>query len=128
MKCEKKDLRILMKDNTLVKTKYELNLAENRLYNLILYKFQKDDQILKCVISQDEIKEVIKFKSANTVQGIFDLLNKLSITKIFLEEKKANKKNSYWHNYNMINGFTYDDENNTFEIQATEKIYFLLKQ
>ncbi|MGL5751176.1 MAG: replication initiation protein [Paraclostridium sp.] len=128
MKDEKKDIRILMKDNTLVKTKYELNLAENRLYNLILYKFQKDGQLLKCVLSQDEVKEVIKFKSANTVQGILDLLNKLSITKIFLEEKKANKKNSYWHNYNMINGFTYDDENNTFEIEATEKIYSLLKQ
>ena len=78
MKCEKKDMRILMKDNTLVKTKYELNLAENRLYNLILYKFQKDGQLLKCILSQDEIKEVIKFKSANTVKGILDLLNKLS--------------------------------------------------
>lgn len=120
--------RILYKDNILVKTKYELNLVENKLYNLLLYKFQREGNLLKCTITQEEIKEVIKNKETNTVKGITTVLNKLSSKKILIEEIKQNKKNSLWHNYNLINGYTYDDEFNTFEIQATEKIYDLLKQ
>lgn len=125
---ENSEQRVLLKDNILVKTKYELNLAENRLYNLLLYKFQKEGRSLICVITQDEVKEVVKFKGANTINGIKEILDKLSSKKVLIEEKKLNSKNSRWHNYNLIDGFTYDDEFNTFEVKATEKIYDLLKK
>lgn len=120
--------RILLKDNILVKTKYELNLAENRLYNLLLYKFQKEGSDFKCRLSHKEIKEVIKHKELNTVKGIDRVLDRLSLKKVFIEEKKPNGRNSLWHNYKLIDGFTYDDEFNTFEIKATARIYDLLKQ
>lgn len=120
--------RILYKDNVLVKTKYELSLVENKLYNLLLYKFQKEGNLLKCKITHSEIKEVIKNKETNTISGIHTVLSKLSSKKILIEEVKPNNKNSLWHNYNLINGYTYDDEFKDFEIQATEKIYALLKQ
>lgn len=120
--------RILYKDNILVKTKYELSLVENKLYNLLLYKFQKEGNLLKCKITHNEIKEVIKNKETNTISGIHTILSRLSSKKILIEEIKANNKNSLWHHYNLINGYTYDDEFKDFEIQATEKIYDLLKQ
>lgn len=127
-KNKTRNQRILYKDNILVKTKYELNLVENKLYNLLLYKFQREGNLLKCTITQKEIKEIIKNKETNTLKGITEVLNRLSSKKILIEEVKLNKINSLWHNYNLINGYTYDDEFNTFEVQATEKIYDLLKQ
>lgn len=123
----KQDQRILMKDNLLVKTKYELTLAENRLYNLILYKFQKEGQVLKCTLSQKEIKEVVKFNDKTTIKGIGELLDNLSIKKIWIEEKKSNGL-SKWHKYNLLNGCTYDEEFKTFEIEATGFIYELIKK
>ncbi|XTR39274.1 replication initiation protein (plasmid) [Paraclostridium tenue] len=123
----KKEQRILMKDNLLVKTKYELTLAENRLYNLILYKFQKEGQVLKCTLSQKEIKEVVKFNDKTTIKGIGELLDNLSIKKIWIEEKKSNGL-SKWHKYNLLNGCTYDEEFKTFEIEATGFIYELIKK
>ncbi|MEF9991266.1 MAG: replication initiation protein [Peptostreptococcaceae bacterium] len=123
----KQEKRILMKDNLLVKTKYELTLAENRLYNLILYKFQKEGQVLKCTLTQSEIKEVIKFNDKGTIRGIGELLDSLSIKKIWIEEKKSNGL-SKWHKYNLLNGCTYDEEFKTFEIEATGFIYELIKK
>lgn len=125
---EKDKKRILFKDNVLIKTKYELSLVENRLYNLILYKFQKHGNNYKCTISKNEIKEVIKRKDLNTIKGIHSVLDGLSIKRISIEEVKENNKNSLWHNYKLIDGFTYDDEFDTFEIVANARIYDLLKK
>lgn len=120
--------RILLKDNLLVKTKYELTLAENRLHNLLMYKFQKEGNNLRCVISLPEIKEVIKNKELNTIKGVHAVLEGLSEKKINIQEVKSNGINSKWHHYNFIDGFTFDDEYNTFEVKATEEIYELLKK
>lgn len=125
---ETENQRILMKDNLLVKTKYELNLSENKLFNLLLYKFQKDGQVLRCKIPQKEIQEVIKKKQKNTINGIKEILNTLSSKKIWIEEKKCNGINSKWHVYNLINGYSYDDEDGTFEVEATAFIYELIKK
>lgn len=120
--------RILLKDNVLVKTKYELNLVENRLYNLLMYKLQKEGNDYRCSISQKEIKEVVKHKELNTFKGIQLVLDKLSSKKILIEEKKNNGKNSIWHNYKLIDGYSYDDEFKIFTVKATAEIYDLLKQ
>lgn len=120
--------RILMKDNILIRTKYDLTLVENKLYNLILYKFQKEGEVLKCTITPEEIREVVKKKSENSTKKIGEVLDKLSTKKIWIEEKKANGINNKWHKYNLLNGCTYDDEFKTFEVQATAFIYELIKK
>lgn len=125
---KEQDKRVLLKDNLLIKTKYELTLVENKLYTLILYKFQKEGEVLKCTITPEEAREVIKKKSDNTVKGIGEILDKLSTKKIWIEEKKANGINKKWHKYNLLNGCTYDDEFKTFEVQATAFIYELIKK
>lgn len=127
-KEQDKGQRILMKDNLLIKTKYDLTLVENKLYNLILYKFQKEGEVMKCTITPEEAREVIKKKSENSIKGIGEVLDKLSTKKIWIEEKKANGINTKWHKYNLLNGCTYDDEFKTFEVQATAFIYELIKK
>ena len=118
--------KVLFKDNVLVKTKYDLKTIENKLFTMILYKLQRDKNILRCKMTHDEIKSIVKNKNENSIKGIGEILEKLSTKKIYIEEIKSNQKNKIWHKYNLINGFSYDEEFNTFEIEATEKIYSLV--
>lgn len=118
--------KILFKDNVLVRTKYDLKTIENKLFTMILYKFQKEQNILKCKMTHEEIKGIVKNKNENSVKGIGNILDKLSTKKIYIEEVKNDGVNKIWHKYNLINGFSYDEEFNIFEIEATEKIYSLV--
>lgn len=120
--------KILFKDNVLVRTKYDLKTIENKLFTMILYKFQKEQNILKCKMTHEEIKSIVKNKNENSVKGIGNILDKLSTKKIYIEEVKNDGVNKIWHKYNLINGFSYDEEFNTFEIEATEKIYSLVSK
>lgn len=122
---EKRD-EILLKDNILVKTKYDLTTIENKLFTMILFKLQKEGNLLKCKMTHSQIKQIVKNKNENTIRGISDILDKLSDKRIHIQEIKDNKINSVWHKYRLINGYSYDDEYNTFEIESSEKIYSLV--
>ena len=120
--------KILMKNNILVKARYNLSLVENRIFLYMLYKLQTESKgILKCQISHREFKEIVKFKEKNTVKGILEALEELRKKPIFFREEKKNKKGSLWGAYGFINGYYYDDELGTFKIEASEKIYDILK-
>ncbi|MCR8747212.1 replication initiation protein [Romboutsia lituseburensis] len=121
--------RVLMKNNMLVKARYSLSLVENRIFLSMLYKLQKrSDGILTCSISHSEFKDIIKFKQKNTVKGILDVLEELRKKPIYFREEKKNKKGNLWGAYGFINGYEYDDELGIFNIEASEKIYKLLKE
>ncbi|CAG7839570.1 hypothetical protein CLOHAE12215_00983 [Clostridium haemolyticum] len=121
--------KILMKNNILVQAKYNLTLVENRIFTLLLYKFQKNKKgILTCTLSYEEFKNLIKNKNANTINGISNILMSLQSKQILIKEKKENNKNNIWYSYNLINGFYFDDEHNIFIIEATARIYILLKE
>lgn len=121
--------RVLMKNNMLVKARYSLSLVENRIFLSMLYKLQKrSDGILTCSISHSEFKDIIKFKQKNTVKGILDVLEDLRKKPIYFKEEKKNKKGNLWGAYGFINGYEYDDELGIFNIEASEKIYKLLKE
>ncbi|WP_270942604.1 replication initiation protein [Romboutsia lituseburensis] len=121
--------RVLMKNNMLVKARYSLSLVENRIFLSMLYKLQKrSDGILTCSISHSEFKDIIKFKQKNTVKGILDVLEDLRKKPIYFREEKKNKKGNLWGAYGFINGYEYDDELGIFNIEASEKIYKLLKE
>ncbi|KGM99779.1 hypothetical protein Z969_10415 [Clostridium novyi A str. 4570] len=118
--------KILMKNNILVQAKYNLTLVENKVFTLLLYNFQKQNNILQCKLPYEAFKEVIKNKNENTIKGITQILQSLQSKKILIQEKKENGENSIWYSYNLIAGFTYDDEFKTFTIDAVAKIYDLL--
>lgn len=126
---DKEKQRVLMKSNILVQAKYSLNLVENRIFTLLLYKFQKEKGgILTCTLSYEEFKSVIKNKNENTITGISNILMSLQSKQILIKERKENNKNNIWYSYNLINGFYFDDEHNIFTIEATAKIYKLLQE
>ncbi|OOB76517.1 hypothetical protein AXF41_11755 [Clostridium haemolyticum] len=83
---------------------------------------------MTCTLSYEEFKNLIKNKNANTINGISNILMSLQSKQILIKEKKENNKNNIWYSYNLINGFYFDDEHNIFIIEATARIYILLKE
>lgn len=120
--------RVLYKDNTLVRTKYNLNLIENRVHNLIMYNFQNCGDNFKCTLSMEEIKKVIKKKELHNEESINKILEKLGTEWIHIEEIKADGIHKRYHKYHFINGYSYDEEFKTYTITATKEIYVLLKK
>ncbi|MEG2787379.1 MAG: replication initiation protein, partial [Romboutsia sp.] len=121
--------KVLMKNNILVKARYNISLVENRIFLFMLYKLQKESNgILKCSISHSEFKDIVKFKEKNTVKGILEVLEELRKKPIFFKEEKKNKKGSFWGAYGFINGYYYDDELGSFNIEASVKIHEILKE
>ena len=69
------DIKVLMKHNSLVKAKYNLTLVQNRVFELLLYKFQKEkDGILSCEIHRNELRNLIGKEKDKTIKGVSDLL------------------------------------------------------
>ena len=121
--------KILMKNNLLVKARYNLSLVENRIFLFMLYKLQKEfNGILKCSIPHREFKDIIRCKESNTIKGILNVLEELRKKPIFFKEEKKNKKGNLWGAYGFINGYFYDDELGTFNIEASEKIHEILRE
>ncbi|MGL5327755.1 MAG: replication initiation protein, partial [Peptostreptococcaceae bacterium] len=122
------DIKVLMKHNSLVKAKYNLTLVQNRVFELLLYKFQKErDGILSCEIHRDEFKNLIKKEKDRTIKGISDLLESLRVKEILIAEKIKGKEKYKWHRFGLINGATYDEDKDIFTIKATEEIYALIQ-
>jgi len=125
---EDKKEKILMKNNILVKAKYSLTTNESRVFLLMLFKLQKTPEgVLSCSIEHDEIAQFFKSKRDKTVDNIKVILSSLRKKPIHFWVKKVNGKGSEWGEYGFINGFTYNIEKKTFTIEASEKIYSLMK-
>ena len=114
---------ILMKNNVLIKARYNINTYENKLFILLLYKLQRiNETTCKCFLKVDEIKETLNARSVRNKKEIADLLINLRKRSIYF------KINNEWGNYGFINGFTYKPDINSFEIEASEKVYSLLRE
>ncbi len=122
------DIKVLMKHNSLVKAKYNLTLVQNRVFELLLYKFQKEKEgILSCEIHRDELRSLIGKEKDKTIKGVSDLLESLRVKEILIAEKIKGKDKYKWHRFGLINGSTYDEDTDTFTIKATEEIYALIQ-
>ncbi|CAG7838813.1 hypothetical protein CLOHAE12215_00180 [Clostridium haemolyticum] len=118
-----KESRVLMKNNIMIKAKYNISAIENRIFQVILYKLQKkNEDILSCEIYHFEFKDFIKNPNQCTINAIYNTLIKLRKSSIFFED------NDRWIEFGFINGHEYDKKNNVFKIQASEKVYSLLRQ
>lgn len=122
------DIKVLMKHNSLVKAKYNLTLVQNRVFELLLYKFQKEkDGILSCEIHRNELRNLIGKEKDKTIKGVSDLLESLRLKEILIAEKIKDKDKYKWHRFGLINGSTYDEDRDTFIVKATEEIYTLIQ-
>lgn len=116
------DLQVLFKSNALIKAKYDFTVAQNRLLQKVFYEIQKN-KINVATLSVHEIKEIIKYKDANTIPGI----------KKFLSDLKENeimqiKNNKTWTVVNVISGFSYIEEENQFEIEIPILLLKLIRE
>ncbi|MGL4450774.1 MAG: replication initiation protein, partial [Sarcina sp.] len=122
------DIKVLMKHNALVKAKYNLTLVQNRVFELLLYKFQKEkDGILSCQVHRDEFKNLIGKEKDKTIKGVSDLLESLRVKEILIAEKIKGKDKYKWHRFGLINGSIYDEDRDIFTVKATEEIYALIQ-
>lgn len=122
------DIKVLMKHNALVKAKYNLTLVQNRVFELLLYKFQKEkDGILSCEVHRDEFRSLIGKEKDKTIKGVSDLLESLRVKEILIAEKIKGKDKYKWHRFGLINGSIYDEDKDVFTVKATEEIYALIQ-
>jgi len=119
--------KILMKNNHLIKAKYNLSLIQSRIFMVILYKLQKDSNgDMTCVLTRNELKKIINKKSNHSIKAITKILDDLSDKSIYFKEVKANSKYSIWGKYNIISGVEYDEEYDLFKMNCSNRVYELL--
>ncbi|MGL4655727.1 MAG: replication initiation protein [Sarcina sp.] len=119
---------ILMKNNELVKARYHLTSVQSDIFIVMLYKLQKDDKRgMSCKIHRKDFLKLISSNDKKTIVGIKSILNSLMQETIFFKEIKDNGKNAIWGQYNLINGFEYDDETDEFTVSTTARVCDLLR-
>nr|DAU16925.1 MAG TPA: DNA REPLICATION protein [Caudoviricetes sp.] len=119
--------KILMKNNHLIKAKYNLTLIQSRIFMVILYKLQKDNNgDMSCILTRNELKSIINKKSNHSIKAMNKILDDLSDKSIYFREVKANSKYSIWGKYNIISGVEYDEEYDYFKMNCSNRVYELL--
>src|SRR3712207_36325 len=122
---DKRD-KILMKNNSIVKAKYNLTTNESKVFLLMLFKMQKvNEGVLSCNITYDEFKDSIKSTRDNTIKNISNILSNLRKKPIYFKIK--NNDHLQWGEFGFINGYFYNDKAKTFTIEASQKIYDVMK-
>lgn len=130
------EAKILMKHNMITKAKFNITTVENRIFQLVMYKLQKKGTgILECNISMEEFKKIVKHKESLTPKGISELLTDLRKQSIYFRktkqeqnaDKEAKKPFAVWGEWGIINGHMYDEETESFTIEASEKVHSLLQ-
>lgn len=115
---ELNEKNIVMKNNIIIKAKYNISTLENRVFLMLLYKLQRNtEDIIKCEISHDEFKSIIKKKQASSVDSISNLLVNLRKQSIYFKDEEG------WGEYGFINGFKYIKSRKTFKIEASKEIH-----
>lgn len=118
---------ILMKNNVLVKARYSLTLVQSKIFIVMLYKLQKDEKRgMSCSLPRKELQRLISSNDSKTILGIKELLTQLMDQRIYFKEEINGGKNSVWGQYNLINGFEYNDKTDVFTIACSERVYDLL--
>ncbi|MFI3211142.1 MAG: replication initiation protein [Peptostreptococcaceae bacterium] len=116
------DKNILMKSNIIIKAKYNISTLENRVFLMLLYKLQKsNDDIIRCEISHEEFKSIIKKKQFSSIDSISNLLVNLRKQSIYFKDEEG------WGEYGFINGFKYIKSRKTFKIEASKEIHLYIR-
>lgn len=117
---DKKD--VLMKNNMLIKARYDINVYENKLFILLLHKLQKiNETTCVCVMKTDEIKKVLNARAVRSKKEIARVFSDLRKCTIFF------KKENSWGEFGFINGYEYDEKKDAFIVEASEKVHSMLR-
>lgn len=121
------DLRILNKNNLLIKANYNLNLVENKFYLTILFNMQKTSRgNYVGIIPKDEFIRLSGKTTNNTSLGISRILESLSSKRVQIQEFKKNNKKPSDYDFPIITGYKFNAENNTYSIELSTILYDLL--
>lgn len=121
------DKKILMKNNVLVKARYNLSLVQSRIFIVMLYELQKDEKRgMSCSLSRKDLQKLISSNDKRTIEGIKELLDQFMNERIYFKEEIDNGKNAIWGKYSMISGYEYNDKTDEFTISCSERVYDLL--
>lgn len=122
IKINSNENNIVMKNNMIIRAKYNISTIENRIFLLLLYKLQKEDgEVILCDIHHDDFKKIIKKKQNQSIEYIEDLLINLRKQSIYFKDKEG------WGEYGFINGFKYIEEDNSFRIEASQVIHTYIR-
>lgn len=105
------DFQVLFKSNTLIKAKYDFTVAQNRVLQKAFYEIQKN-KVNIAEITQQELKDLIKFKDENTEEGLKEFLDNLTKNEIM-----QIKENGEWLKVHVVSGYKYNDNTKTFNIE-----------
>lgn len=116
------ELQILFKSNTLIKAKYDFTLAQNRILQKAFYEIQKNKNNV-AEISLSEIKQLIKHKDHNTIEGIENFLENLKKNEIM-----QIKENGSWVKTSVVSAYGYNKETGKFFIEIPISLLSLIHE
>ena len=105
------DLQVLFKNNTLIKAKYDFTVAQNRVLQKVFYEIQRN-KINMAQLSLEDMKQLIKHKDYNTVDGIKEFLKNLKENEII-----QIKENGSWAVSSVVSFYSYNTTTQTFKIE-----------
>lgn len=121
------DLKILNKNNLLIKANYNLSFIENRFYLTILYNMQKTSRgNYVGIIPKDEFLRLSGKTTNNTTVGIGRILESLSNKRVQIQEFKKQNKKPADYDFPIITGYKFNPEDNTYSIELSTILYDLL--
>ena len=121
------DLKLLNKNNLLIKANYNLTLIENRFYLTILYNMQKTAKgNYVGIIPKNEFLRLSGKTTNNTTIGINKILKSLESKRVEIQEFKKSSKKPDEYDFPIITGYKYDRKTSTYTIELSTILYDLL--
>lgn len=123
--------KIYMKNNNLIKSKYDISAAENKLYMFLSDKVKrssdaKDKEYAKVRFKREELFPVFSGQAREAAR-VSKILSKLIKRSIFIYQKKSNGKER-WGEYVFLSSYNYDQETDEFTVVMNAEISELIAE
>lgn len=128
---EKQKKKIFMKNNNLVKSKYDLTSTENKIYTFLSDKIKRDNdkdpgaEHYKVKFKREETFDFIPTPKMRQANKISLLLSKLMKKTIFIADKKKNGK-EFWGEYAFLSYYEYYPETDEFIVDMNIRVSELI--
>lgn len=135
MKQNKNEIMFFNKHNTMIRSKYNLNVVELRLYLFILYSLQAEVEVYKrsenikiyedyvsFSIPRSNFSEAVTDKQYTKMSKLENVFEGLRQKPIYYEIEKENKKKD-WSVFGFILKYSYMSENDTYVFTIDRVIY-----
>lgn len=133
----KNDVKVLHKNNTLVRGKYDLKTVEFKIYSFVLHEMQKHDSeriinknedSIKIKMYSDDFLEIFKndkqYIKRNRLENIFESLR---VKKVKYYVMNDNTNVFDWSVFGFISRYDYLSEDKSFILKIERTIYDMVK-